>query len=176
VATQAVPVARAARANGTRARFEEPPEPETWTAVYRRQGRGWFTEVEEVPGCSVQAPTLYQARDGILDALAAWLGTDVDGRDVIDEVELPPEVAHAVGSAAAARRTNEAGAELGRATSVLVDQFELDLQDAAALLSVPADELAAILGEQQDATQQWRPGAEDGDDLLSAWEEPSSAP
>ena len=175
VATQAVPVATARSSNGVRATAEVPTPPTGWTAVYRRRRRGWSTEVEEVSGCSVQAPTLYEARDGILEALAAWLGGPVDDRDVADEVELPPEVARAVSAATSARGSPDEHDELARAASVLVDQFELDRRDAAALLSVPYDELDEIL-DSNGAAEEWHPEPGDGDEPLGAWQEHSSAP
>ncbi len=166
VPSAAVPSA-AAPDPGRRAEFEG-PTPTSYTAVYRREERGWFTEVEEVPGCSVYAPTLYSARAGILDALRAWLGRPVEGRQVVDDVELPQAVAQAVNRAASAKGSGDADAELGRAASVLVDQFALDPADAAALLAVSPEEIQSALRERDEPpAARWF--AED-DDAFSPWE------
>ena len=171
VPTEAVPFARPDQPNGGRAAFEAPPSPATYTALYRREEHGWFTEVEEVPGCSVYAPTLYAARAGILEALAAWLGGRVEGRQVVDDVELPQEVADAVGRAASAKGSPDAPAELAHAVSVLVNQFALDRADAAALLAVSPTEVDDALEARPNGPDDWSDDA-----AFSPWEAGSSAP
>ncbi len=174
IATEAVPTPALAAPNSERASSEAPPGPVGYTAVYRREEQGWVTEVEEVPGCSVRAPTLYAARAGILEALAGWLGGPVDGREVVDDVELPQEVADAVSRAGSARGSYDAEAQLTYAASVLVNQFALDTADAAALLGVSYEEVQDALNPAEEpAGDGWAP---EEDDRFSPWGAGSSAP
>jgi predicted RNase H-like HicB family nuclease len=74
-----------------------------YTAVYERDPDGrWTVKVPEVKGCHSCGRTIDQARERIREALGLFVD-DADDAEIVDDVELPVNVARQVKAAKALR-------------------------------------------------------------------------
>lgn len=124
-----------------------------------RDGRFWFLRVAELPGVFTQVRRLEQAPEMIRDAIALMLDVPADTFDVDVEPALDPELAALLASTqrmreAAAHLVQGSNTRLANTVHALVDQQQLTMRDAAALLDLSFQRVAQLAAEPAPASDE----------------------
>ena len=115
----------------------------------RDETGAWIARVPDVPGCHTYGRTLEQARRRIREALALWVD-DAATAELDEQIHLPRRARQALQRSAtlrerARRDRAEAHAATADAASVLVDELDLGMRDAAELLGVSHQRVQQLL-------------------------------
>lgn len=117
-----------------------------------RDGRFWFLRVPALPGVFTQVRRLEQAPEMMQDAIALTLDIPAESFDVEVEPSLAPELAELIASTrrvrnAALHFVSGSNTLLASAVHALVDEQQLTVRDAAALLDLSFQRVAQLAAE-----------------------------
>jgi predicted RNase H-like HicB family nuclease len=117
----------------------------------RDESGAWLASVLDVPGCHTHGRTIDQARRRIRQALGLWVD-DAEKVEFDEQIQLPWRARQALRRSEALRKRArreraEAQAATADAASVLVDELEMGMRDAAELLGVSHQRVQQMLSE-----------------------------
>jgi predicted RNase H-like HicB family nuclease len=117
----------------------------------RDETGAWLARVLDIPGCHTHGRTIEQARRRIREALALWV-EDAEEAGFEEHIHLPSRARQALRRSEALRtRARRERAEAHTATadaaSVLVEELDMGMRDAAELLGVSHQRVQQLLSE-----------------------------
>lgn len=117
----------------------------------RDESGAWIARVPDVPGCHTYGRTIEQARRRIREALSLWIKA-ADEATFDEEIHLPQHARAVLRRSRALRERVqrdrvESHAATAHAASVLVDELDLGMRDAAELLGVSHQRVQQLLSE-----------------------------
>ena len=115
----------------------------------RDESATWIARVPDVSGCHTYGRTLDQARRRIREALGLWVD-DAATAELDEEIHLPRRARQVLRRSVtlrerAIRERAEAQAATADAASILVDELDLGMRDAAELLGVSHQRVQQLL-------------------------------
>lgn len=120
------------------------------TVVYKRDETGWWVaEVREMPGCHTQGKSLRQARRRIREALELFVD-EPEEIELRDEIHLPEPLRQALEKEkqvkeVASAQVSKAQALTRQTATMLINEADLSMRDAAELLGLSHQRVQQLL-------------------------------